>query len=137
MDLTGFTLNKDIMDLVGVSLKDRRKVLKQIARDHQATLTYWIHRSSDEFVLNWIRSKKRDDPNTNDFRVQKKIARIDTYCITIPTRHAFMDELQKLFGTNTLLEDGNSGEVTFNELLYTPTLYRMPKIWWSRSANHH
>ena len=132
MDLTGFTLNKDIMDLVGVSLKDRRKVLKQIARDHQATLTYWIHRSSDEFVLNWIRSKKRDDPNTNDFRVQKKIARIDTYCITIPTRHAFMDELQKLFGTDT-----NECSVTFNELLYTPTLYRMPKIWWSRSANHH
>tara|TARA_R110000751_G_scaffold149689_3_gene254654 strand:+ start:423 stop:833 length:411 start_codon:yes stop_codon:yes gene_type:complete len=136
MDLTGFTLNKDIMDLVGVSLKDRRKVLKQIARDHQATLTYWIHRSSDEFVLNWIRSKKRDDPPPtqypDDFRVKKYFGRVELMNVTIPTRHAFMDELQKLFGTDT-----NECPVTFAEFSYIPTCYRLPKIWWSRPANPH
>ena len=50
----------DILWLIGKSVVERRKVLKQIAREQQATLNYWIYRSSDKWVREYLKSQYND-----------------------------------------------------------------------------
>jgi len=79
----------DLMEMIGKSVVERRKELKRIAREQQATLSYWISHSSDEFVVNWV---KRHNFKGRSFG---KIMFDRTYLInhTLPERHRLLDEI--------------------------------------------
>lgn len=51
----------DLMEMIGKSVVKRRKELKRIAREQQATLTYWIYRSSQEWIAQYLRTQRGAD----------------------------------------------------------------------------
>ena len=87
MNATGFTLCYDLMELVGKSVVERRKELKRIAREKQATLTYWIHHSSDENIVEWL--KRKDGRSAGD----RQFDRVCCLLSTLPQRHRLLDAI--------------------------------------------
>ena len=87
----------DILWLIGKSVVERRKVLKQIARDQSNTIAYWIMRSSDEFVVNWVKN--------HHFKLrtagERMFDRCDLINVTLPDRHRVLDEIE---GTDKALD---------------------------------
>ena len=97
MNATGFTLCYDLMESVGKSVVERRKVLKQIEREHSNTVAYWIMRSSDEFVVYWIRNHTKSSRSAGE----RLFDRVDLINITLPNRYRLLDEIE---GTDKALD---------------------------------
>ena len=87
----------DILWLIGKSVVERRKVLKQIARDQSNTIAYWIMRSSDEFVVNWVKNHHF----TLRTAGERMFDRCDLINVTLPDRHRVLDEIE---GTDKALD---------------------------------
>ena len=87
---TGFTLCFDLTEMVGKSVVERRKVLKQKAREQQATLNYWLYHSSDEFVVQYMRDYRKDGRTAGE----RKFDRVCCLLTTIPDRHKLLDEIE-------------------------------------------
>jgi hypothetical protein len=97
MNATGFTLCYDLMELVGKSVVKRRKELKRIEREHSNTVAYWIMRSSDELVVNWVRNHHYKQRTAGE----RMMDRTDLINITLPDRHRLLDEIE---GTDKALD---------------------------------
>ena len=97
MNATGFTLCYDLMESVGKSVVERRKVLKQIEREHSNTVAYWIMRSSDEFVVYWFRNHTKSSRSAGE----RLFDRVDLINITLPNRYRLLDEIE---GTDKALD---------------------------------
>lgn len=80
----------DLMEMIGKSVVKRRKELKRIAREQQATLSYWISHSSDEFVVNWVKRHNYKGRSAGDRMFDR------TYLInhTLPERHRLLDQIE-------------------------------------------
>lgn len=87
----------DILWLIGKSVVERRKVLKQIARDQSNTIAYWIMRSSDEFVVNWVKNHHFKQRTAGE----RMFDRCDLINVTLPDRHRVLDEIE---GTDKALD---------------------------------
>ena len=79
----------DLMEMIGKSVVKRRKELKRIAREKQATVSYWIYHSSDELVVYWVRNHNRKGRSAGD----RMFDRTDLINHTLPRRHRLLDEI--------------------------------------------
>lgn len=90
----------DILWLIGKSVSKRRKELKRIAREHQANINYWICRSSDEFIVNWVKNHNFNQRTAGE----RMFDRTDLINHTLPNRHRLHDEIE---GTDLARDKGN------------------------------
>jgi hypothetical protein len=66
----------DLMELIGKSVVKRRKVLKQIAREQRATLTYWTFRSSEKWVSEYLKTQRCD---LSPFQIERGHTKLSFY----------------------------------------------------------